>query len=120
MLSKYMKKSNIVAVDYDNTLTLDGLSVDKKALKYTNKIKDLGVNLTLWTCRKEERYEEAVRNIKVWGLPIKTFEELGIDTNYKIDAIFYIDDRSIPGGKVNWRKTYKFIKKELKDYKEEN
>ena len=34
MLSNYMKESNLITVDYDGTLSLDGYTICKKALKY--------------------------------------------------------------------------------------
>ena len=49
MLSQYMKTSNIVAVDFDGTLTLDSVRLCKGARKYIPKIHNLGVDLVLWT-----------------------------------------------------------------------
>lgn len=115
MLSQYMKDSNLVAVDFDNTLTLDGKTLCKKAKKYIPKIKALGVNLVLWTCRCDDRYEYAKQKIIEWGLPIQFVEDCVLDKPRKISCIYTIDDRSVPGGKINWYKTYKFIKKELKE-----
>lgn len=114
MLSKYMKVSNRVAVDFDGTLTIDGKTLCKGAKKYIPKIHKLGVNLVLWTCRCDERYDYAINKVKEWGLPINDMNWIE-DEPRKICALFTIDDRSVPGGKINWRKTYKFIKKELKE-----
>lgn len=115
MLSRYMKNSNLVAVDFDNTLTLDGKTLCKKAKKYIPKIKALGVTLVLWTCRCDNRYEYAKQKIIEWGLPIQFIEDCVTDKPRKISCIYTIDDRSVPGGKINWYRTYKFIKKELKE-----
>ena len=114
MLSKYMKDSKRVAIDFDGTLTIDGNTLCKGAKKYIPKISKLGVELVLWTCRCDERYDEAMNKIKYWGLPIRSMNDIE-DKPRKVCAIFTIDDRSVPGGKINWYKTYKFIKKELKE-----
>ena len=123
MLSLYMKESNAVAVDFDGTLTLDGVSLDKGAKKYIPRIKNLGVDLVLWTCRCDERYTYAVNKIKDWGLPIYTIDDMKWyepEEPRKISCIYYIDDRAVPGGKVNWRRTYKFIKKEVRKMRRSN
>lgn len=122
MLSQYMKNSNVIAIDFDGTLTLDGKTLCKGAKKYIPKIKALGVDLILWTCRCDERYEYAENKIIEWNLPI-TFIENTIpgtipEQPRKITSIFTIDDRSVPGGKINWYKTYRYIKKEIKKIKE--
>ena len=112
----------IIAIDFDGTLTLDGETLCKGAKKYIPKIKALGVDLILWTCRCDERYEYAENKIIEWDLPI-TFIENVIPGSIpqeprKITSIFTIDDRSVPGGKINWYKTHRYIKKEMKKIKE--
>ena len=87
MLSQFMKNSNIVAIDFDGTLTTDGKTLDKGAKKYIPKIADLGVTLILWTCRCDQRYEFAKMKIKEWGLPIKFIEDHIPDKPRKICAI---------------------------------
>ena len=117
MLSPYMKDSNAVAVDFDGTLTLDGVNLDKGARKYIPRIKNLGVDLVLWTCRCEERYDYAKNKVRDWGLPIYTVEDMKLEQPQeprKISCIYYIDDRAVPGGRINWRRTYRFIKNEVR------
>lgn len=120
MLSKYMKSSNIVAVDFDGTLTLDSVRLCKGARKYIPKIHNLGVDLVLWTCRCDERYEYAKSKIRDWQLPIKFIEDCVEDKPRKISCIYTIDDRSVPGGKINWYKTFKYIKHEIKKIRSED
>lgn len=111
MLSKYMKNCREVAVDFDGTLTLDGETLDKRASKYINKLSKLGITFLLWTCRCEDRYDYAVDKVLEWGLPIQvTLPE----EPRKISCFYYIDDRSVPGGKIKWYRTYLYIKKEFK------
>lgn len=118
MLSQYMKDSNRVAVDFDGTLTVDGSTLCEGARKYIPKIHNLGVDLVLWTCRCDERYEYAKSKIQEWKLPIKFIEDCATDKPRKISALYTIDDRCIPGGKINWYKAYRYIKKEIKKLKE--
>lgn len=109
MLSPYTKDLNSIAVDFDGTIYFNG-RIDYKAVKYLKKIQSLGLDMYLWTSRVGERYNEAYNICHELGLNIKHAPEV---TN-KIHCIFYIDDRSIPGGKVNWFATYHYIKKEVK------
>jgi hypothetical protein len=117
MLSKYTKNLKIVGIDFDGTLTTDGKTLCKKAEKYTKKlVEELGLTLILWTCRCDERYDYAVKMIHKWDLPILTLEEASIETKpRKLCALFIVDDRSVPGGKINWYKTYRYIKNKLKE-----
>ena len=119
MLSNYMKESNLITVDYDGTLSLDGYTICKKALKYIPKIKALGINIVLWTCRCDERYDYAKSVVKSYNLPIEFIEEFEINNKpRKVCSLYNIDDRSVPGGKINWYKTYRYIKKEINKCKE--
>ena len=120
MLSQYMKSSNIVGVDFDGTICLNDSILCKKAEKYIHKIHNLGVDLILWTCRCDERYEYAKSKIIEWKLPIKFIEDCVSDKPRKLCCIYTIDDRSVPGGKINWYKTFKYIKHEIKKIRSED
>jgi hypothetical protein len=98
--------SNNIAVDYDGTITNEDGSVNELAVSYLQKISQLGYQLILWTARKDDRYKYALNHCLNVGLDIKEPSEQG-----KITAFYYIDDRSVPGGKINWKKTYKYLKK---------
>lgn len=111
MLSNYMIQSNQIAIDFDGTITNKDGSLNKRAAKYIRKINKLGVKLILWTCRKEERYEEAVQKIQSWELPIDIPENK--ENTGKLSCIYSIDDRSVPGGKVPWLFTYLYIKNQV-------
>lgn len=113
MLSSYMRESKQIAVDFDGTITKEDGSLDPVAAVYLHKIHKLGIKLTLWTCRCDERYEYAKSKIVEWGLPISFIEDDNVKPR-KLSAIYYIDDRSVPGGKVNWLSTFRYIKKELR------
>ena len=109
MLSPYTKNLNSIAVDFDGTIYFDG-KIDYKAVKYLKKIQSLGLDLILWTSRSESRYDMAYNICHSLGLNVKHQQQV----YGKINCIFYIDDRSVPGGKVNWFRTYHYIKREVK------
>lgn len=109
-------KQNIIAIDFDGTITEEGTypimgKVRNDAIKYINKLHDKGYILVLWTARKGKYFEEAVNVINEYNLPLI----LPPDNVYgKIEAAFYIDDRSLIG-KLNWKTIYKYIIKNIKE-----
>ena len=111
MLSPYTKNLNSIAVDFDGTIYFNG-KIDYRAVKYLKKIANLGVDLVLWTSRTDERYNKAYTICHDLGIDVKDPKPEAPDT--KIHCIYYIDDRSVPGGKINWFRTYHYIKKEVK------
>lgn len=111
----------LVAIDFDGTLTKKDDFINKeiifsnKAIKWLKKIRRLPVKLILWTCREDEKLEEAINELKKIGIE---FDYLNQDNgkrgiHKKISAEFYIDDRG-NDQKIRWRKIYKLIKKEVK------
>lgn len=111
----------LVAIDFDGTITKKDdfintkIEFDRKAVKYIKKIRKLPVKLILWTCRENEKLEQAVNELKNIGIE---FDYLNQDNgkrgiHKKISAEFYIDDRA-NDHKIRWRKIYKQIKKEVK------
>lgn len=113
MLSNYMKESKRIAIDFDGTITNEDGSLNLQASRYIYKIHKLGIELVLWTCRSDERYEYAKQKILEWKLPVSFIKEEDLIPR-KISAIYYIDDRSVPGGKIKWHSTFRYIRKELK------
>ena len=105
MSSPYTKNLNSVAVDYDGTITKSNGRINRKAVKYLKKIQSLGIQLILWTCRKDNRLNYAYKNCLRLGLNVQLPSATG-----KIDCLYYIDDRSVPNGKINWLRTYLCIK----------
>lgn len=120
---QYHKQANskLIAVDFDNTITLprpypERAPLNPKAKKYLDLLNKKGYSLVLWSARLFEDYDEAYdRCINEFGL-----EYMLKDSDYflhgqsgKIVTSFYIDDKAIPGN-LNWKKIYKFIIKNIK------
>lgn len=97
----------IVAVDFDGTLCEDKWPEIGRPnwdlIRYLNFVQGLGNKIILWTCRTEEKLEEAVVWCELHGLKFdavnenlpEMIERYGIDTR-KIFADMYIDDKAIP------------------------
>lgn len=116
-----MKKINynkIIAIDYDETITdntpfpKEG-KIRKEAKIYIKKLYDKGYTLILWTARKEPYYSQCIERLKKENL----FQYFSFTYSNspcgKINADFYIDDKSIIG-KLKWNKIYNYIIKNIK------
>ena len=112
----------VIAIDYDETITdstpfpFEG-KIREEARKYIKLLFDKGYTLVLWTARKGKYYEEAIERLhredlyKYFTFGNKSdfrFGELG-----KIEADFYIDDKSCLG-EINWKDIYEYIINEVK------
>ncbi len=128
MITKELKEqyhnqanSKLIAVDFDNTITVprpypEKAPLNPKAKKYLDLLNKKGYNLILWSARLLEDYDDAYdRCINEFNLKymIKDSENFLHGQSGKIIASFYIDDKAIPG-KLNWKKIYKFIIKNIK------
>ena len=106
-------KNKIIAIDFDGTITDDTPypvcgNLRKEAVEYIQKLHKLGYTLVLWTARKGEYYTECICKLQEWNIyEYFSFEPL-INSNGKIYADFYIDDRSLIE-EINWQKIYKYI-----------
>ena len=114
-------KTKLIAVDYDDTITLyapypNPAPLNPEAKKYLDKLHEKGYRLVLWSARVPHKLDEAYnRCINEFGLTYleKDGDHIIHGSSGKIVANFYIDDKSIPG-KLNWKKIYKFIIKTIK------
>lgn len=111
-----MKK--IVAIDFDDTITEyrpypQVAPLNQKAKKYLIKIHDLGYELVFWSTRSDAEHNYAFhRCLYEFDLPfIKSdSDRYKHGATGKLEAFFYIDDRSYFGN-IPWRKIYKYLKK---------
>lgn len=111
-----MKK--IVAIDFDDTITEhrpypQKAPLSKKAKKYLTKINDLGYELVFWSARQNEDHNIAFeRCLYEFDLNfIKSdSERYKHGATGKLDAFFYIDDKSY-FGKLPWHKIYRYLRK---------
>lgn len=117
---KNQLNQNIIAVDFDDTITKFKPYPEKGPLnplakKYLTKLHEKGYVLVLWSARICESYDDAYnRCINEFEMPFikKDSDEFVHGKSGKLIAKFYIDDKSIPG-KLNWKKIYKFIIKNI-------
>lgn len=93
----------IIAIDFDGTITSQSdfpimgelREGCKEAIEYAQK---LGHTCVLWTCRKGCFLEEAIEQLKFWGIELEVpYKEDG-----KLIADVYIDDRSYGIDKIDW------------------
>lgn len=113
-------KQKIIAVDFDDTITLfkpypEKGPLNPKAKKYLTKLHKKGFEIVLWSARICENYDEAYdRCINEFEMSFikKDSNEYVHGQTGKLVARFYIDDKSIPG-KLNWKKIYKFLIKTI-------
>lgn len=115
---KYHKQAllNIIAVDYDSTITKfrpypEKAPLDKRAKKYLIKLNELGFPLVLWSARVDKDYFEALdRCHNEFGMPfILSDENLVHGQTGKLVACFYIDDHSYVNHKIPWRRIYRYF-----------
>lgn len=107
----------VIAIDYDETIT-DNTPFPKEgkirpeAKEYIKKLYEKGYTLILWTARQDPYYQEAIERLHKEDLyKYFTFDKklkLKIGKLGKIEADFYIDDRSCLG-EIDWRSIYKYI-----------
>ena len=101
-----MKGGRIIAVDFDGTLCDEAWpgigEVRKGVLEYVKHQKAEGASIVLWTCRRGERLEEAVRWCNDHGLELDAVNEnlpdviavFGGDCR-KIYADEYVEDKAV-------------------------
>lgn len=105
----------IVSVDFDGTITQSSDPLNsgfnkirpgcKKALLTLHA---MGVEFRLLTGRRSEWISEAVNLCKKWELPIET--DL---PNLKRISDFYIDDRNLGCGEIDWKQIQDALYQEL-------
>lgn len=99
----------IYAVDFDGTLCeskWQGIGVpNRKLIEHLIKRRKEGAKVILWTCRVDERLQEAVEWSKDQGLEFdavndnlpESIEKYGVNCR-KIHADCYIDDKAVGKG----------------------
>lgn len=104
-------RGRIIAVDFDGTLCRDCYpdigEANEDLIRRLKELRAGGDRLILWTCRKGERLEEALRFCFVRGLIFdavnenlrEVVEKFGGDSR-KIFADIYIDDRGLTPQRV--------------------
>lgn len=100
-----------IAIDFDNTIFKNG-HITKQAIKYITRFKKYGCKVILWTSRYGIGLTYAINLCNNAGIFFDYVNEYPLRESYpKINADFYIDDKSCP---VYWRYYDYLIKKEIK------
>jgi hypothetical protein len=116
-------KHKFFAIDFDGTIAYDAYpgigNIIPGAKETMLKIKELGGEIAIWTCRTHAAKENAKKFLDANNIPYDKFNEpfdanvneYGGDHARKIFADVYIDDRSIhlEGKPVNWEDIQKNI-----------
>lgn len=110
-----MQETLTIAVDFDGTIVEDAYPKIGRpvifAFETLKKLQDKGHRLILWTYRKGNALEDAVRFCEENGIVFyavnRSFPEEEFDTSHsrKIHADIFIDDRNI-GGLKSWGEIY--------------
>lgn len=108
--------SKIIAIDFDETITdhspypIMG-TIRLEAITYIKQLHDLGYILILWTARSGVYLQEAEKALETVGI-LDCFDYINEgpqpDISRKIEADFFIDDRSMMED-INWSKIYNYI-----------
>ncbi len=112
-------RSLIIAVDFDGTVVEDAYPRIGKpqlfAFETLKALKQERHRLILWTCRKGDRLQEAVKFCQDNGVEFYAVnsnfpdEPLTSDDSPKIVADLYIDDRNL-GGFPGWDQVWRTLK----------
>lgn len=110
-----MHETYTIAVDFDGTIVEDRYPKIGKPILFAfdtlKKLQDRGHRLILWTYRKGDALEEAVKFCEKNGIVFyavnKSFPEEVFDPSHsrKIHADIFIDDRNF-GGLKSWGEIY--------------
>lgn len=116
-------KYKYFAIDFDGTIAYDAYpeigSLIPGAKETMAKIRELGGQIAIWTCRTHQAREDAKEFLKTNGIKYDKFNEpfdenvnqYGGDHARKIFADVYIDDRAFPfcGKPIDWMEVQEMI-----------
>ena len=106
----------VIAIDYDGTLCKDRCNnvLDEDILYFAKRVKNIGCIIILWTSRCDRELQEAIDVCRDRGLYFDYINRYPKRTKSpKVCADLYIDNKSVPNGKIPIKKLYKQVLKEL-------
>ena len=106
----------VIAFDYDGTLCKDRFAdiMNERVLRFAKKVKNMGCIIILWTSRCGYELQEAVDMCASRGLYFDYVNEYPKRTiSPKVCADMYIDNKSVPSGRIPVRMFYKRLRKDL-------
>ena len=115
-----MIHNKIIAVDYDGTCTtknnFPNVGEIRDGLKYcVDRLKENGNILILWTCRHDEKLEEAKNHLIKNGIEFDYYNENPsfLIEKYgdcrKMGADFFIDDKNLFCNEINWFDIFRYF-----------
>lgn len=122
LVEEYRKHNGlIVAYDYDNTVFdyhNKGYNFDK-VIKLLRECKAMGCTLIVYTCSKEERYEEIKKYLNDNDIPFDYINENSPNIDFAYGKLYYnifLDDRcGLKSAYKQLNKCIKIIKKKNKE-----
>mgnify|MGYP003580060400 CR=1 FL=1 len=116
-------KYKYFAIDFDGTIAYDDYpnvgNLNPGAKYVMKKIKELGGEIAIWTCRTDKAMQDAKDFLDKNNIPYDYFNspfphnvnEYGGDHSRKIFADVYIDDRAFPfcGKPIDWMEVQEMI-----------
>ena len=110
-----LEQTSLINKNYIHNLFYFEFLLNNKAKESIIKLKELGCVLVLWTTREGKDLEEALSLLKKWGIDFDYINNYPLrNSGNKINADFYIDDKSQINKKIDWDKTIQFIESEMK------
>ena len=109
----------VIAIDFDGTITHNTpypqrADIREEAKKYIPLLYKQGYKLVLWTARTTKYYNEVISRLKEENLfQYFTFDDVVVGFSGKIEADFYIDDKSYLG-EFDWKTIYEYIINNIK------
>ena len=109
----------LIAVDFDGTITKkDNLpnityEINPVAIKWLKRLQKEGAKIIYWSCR--EITDKIKKELLEFDFKFDYInEDNGLRSHQrKLNADFYIDDRSCINGKIEWEKLFYYIKKNI-------
>ena len=114
---RYWKQAHqVIAVDYDGTITEDRpypevAPLSLIAKEYLEKLHKAGFTLVLWTARLEDTYSGVLDRCRnEFGMPFieEDSDKFLHGATGKLVCAHYIDDKGVLG-KLDWEETYNHI-----------
>lgn len=106
----------VIAIDYDGTITDNTpfpykANIREEAVKGIKELYSQGHTLVLWTARNNKYYDECIERLKEIDLyKYFNFDYSKYGKTGKLEADFYIDDRSCIN-EINWNQIVEYLKK---------
>lgn len=109
----------LIAVDFDGTITKhdnfpnQNYEINPVAIKWLKRLQSDGAKIISWSCR--DITPQIISELQQYDFQFDYInEDNGLRSqNRKINADFYIDDRSCINGNIEWENVYKYIKKQI-------